>query len=173
MDSYEIFRQATVELEKGSKETAFELFLKAAQLGEAAAQHNVGYLYDEGVGIGKDLQKALYWYKKAWRNSRQTDTCMNIAQLYASLENNRRVIYWLSVAVDRGDGDAALDLAKFYLNRDRKGDKEKAIELLKRVGKTTHVTEAAIEESWMILLSICPERKIITEEKAGQKDRQQ
>jgi len=29
------------------------------------AQNNLGYLYEHGVNIAKDLKKAIYWYKKA------------------------------------------------------------------------------------------------------------
>ena len=40
------------------------LFTKSAELGFGPAQHNLAYMYDEGEGVGKNLTKANYWYKK-------------------------------------------------------------------------------------------------------------
>lgn len=40
-------------------------YLKAAELGDAEAQNEVGELYDEGNGFLQDYKKAHYWYEKA------------------------------------------------------------------------------------------------------------
>ncbi|MGN1265920.1 MAG: hypothetical protein ACI4UL_08895 [Muribaculaceae bacterium] len=44
---------------------AFELFKKAAELGYAKAQNNLGVLYKQGVGVEKNLSYAAYWFAKA------------------------------------------------------------------------------------------------------------
>ncbi|MBR0043314.1 MAG: trypsin-like peptidase domain-containing protein, partial [Synergistaceae bacterium] len=44
---------------------AFKEFSKAAQGGHAGAQHNLGFMYDNGQGVRQDYQQALYWYRKA------------------------------------------------------------------------------------------------------------
>lgn len=44
---------------------AFELFLLSAQQGYAFAQHDVAWLYNYGHGVGRDLDRAYYWYCKA------------------------------------------------------------------------------------------------------------
>ena len=36
-----------------------------AKSGDAAAQANLGYLYDTGEGVPKDSTEALTWYRKA------------------------------------------------------------------------------------------------------------
>ena len=151
MNSYSIFMKANKAWEEGNKKKAFNLLLKAALLGEHSAQHNVGYFYDVGEGIEKNIDKALYWYKKAWRNGKQTDTCINIAQLYLSIGKNRLAIFWLSKAIQRGDGDAALELAKFYLSREKNNDTTKAISLLKSIKRSKYVSEDAVNEAEIML----------------------
>jgi len=44
---------------------AFELFLKAAKLGNPVAMLNVGIGYESGKGVTKDTNEAIAWYKKA------------------------------------------------------------------------------------------------------------
>lgn len=44
---------------------AFEFNLAAAKLGEPCACFNMGYLYENGLGIETDLEAAIYWYEMA------------------------------------------------------------------------------------------------------------
>lgn len=45
---------------------AKEYLQKAAELGSAEAQYNLGYMYDKGMlGIKPDLEKAKFWYTKS------------------------------------------------------------------------------------------------------------
>ncbi|PKK64147.1 kinase-like protein [Rhizophagus irregularis] len=50
---------------KIDKQKAFELYQNAANLGEKAAQHNLGNMYEFGKGITIDIDKAIHWYGKA------------------------------------------------------------------------------------------------------------
>lgn len=117
--------------EKGRPRDAFPLFLKAARLGESTAQHNVAYFYDVGDGIGKNWKKALYWYKKAWRSGRQTDSCSNIARLYVEIGTERKAIFWWRKAIAHGDGDSALELAQFFMKDKDKRHQMSIVPLLK------------------------------------------
>ena len=38
---------------------------KAANRGDSIAQYNLAYMYENGEGIEKDIDQAIYWYKKA------------------------------------------------------------------------------------------------------------
>ena len=49
----------------GDYNGAFEYFTKAAELGDAEAQFQLGYMYGEGVGVEKDDKKGIYHYEKA------------------------------------------------------------------------------------------------------------
>ena len=42
---------------------AFELFRKAAKLGNSCAQFNVALTYEYGDGTKKNMDEAIYWYK--------------------------------------------------------------------------------------------------------------
>jgi Sel1 repeat-containing protein len=44
---------------------AFNLYLKAAELGNAAAQHRVGVAYATGRGVQKNESEAVWWYQKS------------------------------------------------------------------------------------------------------------
>jgi uncharacterized protein len=38
--------------------------LKSAEQGNAIAQFNLGWMFDNGIGVAKDEMKALEWYLK-------------------------------------------------------------------------------------------------------------
>jgi len=151
MSTYKIFKQAYDLWKQGDNKAAFSLFLKAARLGDHNAQHMVGYFYDEGEGVEKNIRKSLYWYKKSWRIGHQTSTCSNIAKLYLEAGKNNRALYWYKKAANLGDGDVRLELAKYYLKAGRIDTVNKAFFLLKSVKKSTHVTVSAIEEAAVLL----------------------
>ncbi|MGA8494007.1 MAG: tetratricopeptide repeat protein [Xanthobacteraceae bacterium] len=44
---------------------AAQLYLKAAQMGDAYAMNHLGYVYSHGIGVPKDIDKAVFWWKKA------------------------------------------------------------------------------------------------------------
>ncbi|UZO03689.1 uncharacterized protein OCT59_024092 [Rhizophagus irregularis] len=44
---------------------AFELYHKAAELGDSQAQYNLAFMYKNGYGTTKDFDKATYWYRKS------------------------------------------------------------------------------------------------------------
>ena len=40
-------------------------FRKAAEDGEPTAEYNLGWAYEAGLGVAKDLDQAIEWYRKA------------------------------------------------------------------------------------------------------------
>ena len=53
--------------EAGRLRSAFRLMHAAAKLGAYAATHNLGYMYDVGIGVKKNRNSAMYWYRKSLR----------------------------------------------------------------------------------------------------------
>ncbi len=53
---------------------AAEWFLKAAEQGDAKAQHILGGMYEKGYGVRQDINKARDWHGKACRNGLR-DAC--------------------------------------------------------------------------------------------------
>jgi TPR repeat protein len=54
---------------------AAELFRRAADMGYADAQYNLGYCYKFGDGVPRDLTKSAEWFRKAaeqWRTGSAT-----------------------------------------------------------------------------------------------------
>src|SRR5258706_8422865 len=100
LDRDELFLEASKAFDRQDFRKAFRGFHQAARLGHASAQHNLGYLFDAGKGVRRDREKALYWYKRAWRNDRQTGSSSNIAALYAQLDQPSRAISWWKRGVD-------------------------------------------------------------------------
>ena len=54
-----------VEKHQDKEALAFNRTLRAAEMGEASAQFNVGLMYANGMGVAQDFDKALQWYRKA------------------------------------------------------------------------------------------------------------
>ena len=48
-----------------NKEEAVKWYRKAAEQGDADAQNSLGYYYERGEGVAKDLGKAIEWYRKS------------------------------------------------------------------------------------------------------------
>ena len=49
----------------GDRKSAVTWLMKAAEQGFTRAQVNLGYCYEMGDGVAKDLDKAAEWYNKA------------------------------------------------------------------------------------------------------------
>ena len=59
---------------------AFELYQKAANLGNSVAQYNLALMYENEKGIAKDIDQSIYWYKKSAENGGQ-DAQKNLKKL--------------------------------------------------------------------------------------------
>lgn len=66
-----------------------------ADAGNAAAQYNLGVLYDRGMGVDQDYAKARRWYEKA------------AAQRYGRAEHNLGIMYEAGKGVDKNIVTAA------------------------------------------------------------------
>ena len=67
--------------ERGDYSTAFDLYEKLANQGNAKAQFNLGYMYDIGQGLPQDYKQAVHWYTKA------------AEQGYAKAQHNLGILY--------------------------------------------------------------------------------
>ena len=46
----------------GNYQEAFQVFKELAEQGNAGAQSNLGYMYDEGEGVPQDDKEAAVWF---------------------------------------------------------------------------------------------------------------
>ena len=56
-----------------NKQMAIQLYQKAANLGSSTAQRNLANKYNIGKGIVRDIDQAIYWYKKFSEQEIQQD----------------------------------------------------------------------------------------------------
>ncbi len=59
------FEDATAAYQSGDYATALRLFRPLADQGKADAQYNLGFMYANGLGVGKDFAEAAKWYRLA------------------------------------------------------------------------------------------------------------
>jgi TPR repeat protein len=142
-----LFERADAQWKRGAHRSAFRLFLKAAKVGDRGSQVNVGYFYDRGIGVRRNRDAAVYWYKRAYRRG---DSCgaTNIGTIYRDEHKISHALSWFRKAVRLGDDGSNLHIAKYYLDEHCP---EKAIELLNKVRESQTVAESETEEAMRLL----------------------
>jgi hypothetical protein len=142
-----LFRRADQQVEAGKLRSAFRLFLRAAKAGDTGCQVNLGNFYADGTGVKPNREKALYWYRRAYRRG-EVCAASNIGVLFRNEGNLKRALAWFERAAKLQDGDANLEIAKIYLARN---DKRNAVRYLRETRKAESLTEASEEEAEKLL----------------------
>ena len=96
--------------EKGEYDKAMKQWKTEANKGNVAAQINLAYAYNSGVGVRADQKQAEYWYQKAAAQGNagaQTAYGFILLQRGATADAQR----WLERAAMAGDKDAQVFLA--------------------------------------------------------------
>ncbi len=92
-------------------------FTKAAKMGHAAAQCNLGILYEDGNGVPQDYAQAAYWYHKAAEQG-NADAQNNLGLLYEAgngvPQDYGQAAHWYHKAAEQGDADAQCNLGILY-----------------------------------------------------------
>ena len=81
------FQAGSDAYDRGDYATAFKEWRPLAELGEADAQHKLGFLYDHGQDVPQDYGQAAHWYRLA------------AAQGNAAAQHNLGVLYVLGQGV--------------------------------------------------------------------------
>jgi TPR repeat protein len=108
------------------------LRLQAAQ-GDAWAQLNLGAAYDNGIGIERDIDKALHWYQQAAEQG-LAEAQFNLAHLLVSEEiSSVAAAEWMRKAAGQGMADAQYLMGVIYAEGiGVEADDEKAVAWLKK-----------------------------------------
>jgi TPR repeat protein len=115
--------------EAGDFRKAFDCLWAAAQLGHVGSQVNLGNFYAWGRGAKRDLRKAAFWYKKAYKNGESVGA-HNLAIDRRNQGNTRSAVLWFKKAISMHNGEAYVALAKMY--RAQRGGQRAAEDLLRR-----------------------------------------
>jgi TPR repeat protein len=111
----------------GDVATALAQWQALAQQGDIIAANNLGYLYDNGVGVPKDPAKAVFWYRKVAEAGGPIGQ-LNLGNAYwygRGIDKDPiEAVKWLTLAAAGGDQDArkALTTVEPQLTKDQLGE---------------------------------------------------
>ena len=136
--------------ESGDFKSAFKSLLAGALLGDSGCQANLGNFYASGRGTAKSLEKAAFWYKRAYKNGAGY-AASNLAIDRRNAGNIRSAVFWFKRAIAQKDGDACILLAKIY--EGRKGGRKAAVGLLRQALRLNrnYLSESGREEAESLL----------------------
>ena len=102
---------------RGDFTTAEALFRKAAERGNAAAQHNLGAMYHWGEVVPQDYAKARGWYRKAIEQG-FAESQLRLGVMYARgqgvPQDVAKAVEWFHKAAEQGFAEAQEELGWFY-----------------------------------------------------------
>jgi len=107
--------------QRGDYATALKLWRPLAAQGNAFAQSNLGFMYDSGQGVKRDLSEAAKWYRLAAEQGNPRAQS-NLGSMYAAGEgvpqDYVQAYVWASLAAARFPAKAKDDRAQAATNRD-------------------------------------------------------
>jgi TPR repeat protein len=87
---------------------------QSAQAGDAYAQLNLGAAYDNGIGVARDIEQALFWYQKAAEQG-IAEAQFNLAHLLVAEElSASTAAEWMRKAAEQGMVDAEYLMGVIY-----------------------------------------------------------
>jgi len=113
------FDEGVAAYNRGDYATALREFRPLAEQGRAAAQYNLGVMYDKGRGVPQDYAAAVKWYRKAAAQGHAAaqynlgvmyDNGQGVPQDYAA------AVKWYRKAVAQGHATAQYNLGVMYDN---------------------------------------------------------
>ena len=116
------YNQMGVELEeKELYDNAVKWYIKAAEMGNADAQVNLGVFYHLGHAVKQDYAKALEWFTKAAQQGDAGAQYLTANALYnnrgappnmTAEERRTAALYWYKKSAEGGDEGAKQELAQ-------------------------------------------------------------
>ncbi|MFB9052309.1 tetratricopeptide repeat protein [Formosa undariae] len=107
--------------ESNNMPLAFENFMEAAKEGHEYAQFNIGLMYEQGLGVQKNLEEAFSWYSKsaAQENSAaQFNLGVCYENGFGTAVDFDKANEWYRKASIQGDGLAVGNLGMLYIRGD-------------------------------------------------------
>ncbi len=96
---------------------AAQWYRKAAEQGHAEAQTDLGYMYERGYGVTKNLKTAVEWYARGAQSGSPVGQC-NLGYMYEKgrgvTQNHETAVYWYRQAAEQGNLRGQCNLAYMY-----------------------------------------------------------
>lgn len=112
------YNQGVCQLENGQVNIAFKTLSIAAKEGHNGAQLVLSDMYSEGKGTKKNIEKAIFFAKKAYLSDAR-GAAKRIAFLYKKKNDLLQYLGWLTIAANNADAWSMVLLGDFY-NKDFK-----------------------------------------------------
>ena len=113
------FESGLASKDRGHYATALRAWLPMAEAGSAEAQNNVGYMYEEGLGVPQNYLLAMNWYRQAADNG-LAEAQHNMGMLYhhgyGVAENLTEAFRWFEMAADQELAQSEYMLGLAYEN---------------------------------------------------------
>jgi TPR repeat protein len=93
--------------------TALLMFRQSADAGNADAMRWMGWMFHNGLGVGRDYNQAIGWYTKA-ANLGDAMAMRNMAAVYEAQENYAQAMAWNRKSADAGYVGALNAIGNFY-----------------------------------------------------------
>jgi len=94
-------------------------YTAAAEQGNAAAQYNLGNIYERGLGVPEDDATAVKWYRKAAEQG-DADAQYNLGVMYDKglgvPQDYATALKWYTTAAEQGKAQAQSNLGVMYYN---------------------------------------------------------
>ena len=104
---------------RGDYTTALKLLRPLAEQGNANAQNNLGWMYDQGHGVTQDFKEATKWYRSAAEQGFH-EAQYNLGVMYSEGRGTpsdfREALKWYRRAATQGDAKAQYNLGFMYAN---------------------------------------------------------
>lgn len=106
-------------IERGDYAVAQRLFRPLADQGVAAAQYNLGLMYDSGRGVLQDPTEAARWYRLA-ADQGVAEAQYNLGVMYGKgqgvPQNDAEAVKWYRKAADQGLLSAQFNIGNMYVH---------------------------------------------------------
>lgn len=106
-----IFAEASRLRDEGRLRAAIPFLERGAKSGDPAAQMMLGYCYDNGSGIVRSRERALFWYRKA-AAAGDPAAAANLGSVFLAAGRKAVAMRWFRRAVTLGLPEALLDIAQ-------------------------------------------------------------
>jgi tetratricopeptide (TPR) repeat protein len=94
---------------------AIRWYREAADQGNAQAQSNIGWLYENGLGVAQDYVEAGRWYGKA-ADQGNASSQNNVGRLFQQGHEYAEAMRWYRKAADQGNVVAQINVGSLYQN---------------------------------------------------------
>jgi uncharacterized protein len=104
---------------RGDYATALKLLRPLAEQGNANAQSNLAWMYEQGHGVPQDFKEAMKWYRSAAEQGFRAAQ-YNLGVMYSEGRGTpsdfREALKWYRRAATQGDAKAQYNLGFMYAN---------------------------------------------------------